>query len=276
MEMVQVSEFQVKSGGGRIWCRILQAGPPDERPLVILCHGIPTGGPPVEDDPGYEGLARELVSLGASTCYFNFRGTGLSEGNFSLAGWLEDLGRLAEELENEEKWGWRREKTCLMGFSGGGAVAILHAARNPGYGAVVSVSAPSDLRRLLPREMIAGFIEHARKIGIIRDPGYPPDLDVYYRELESNVPAEEVAMVSPTPLLIVHGDEDETVPVEEAHRLYQLAGPPKDLAIIEGGGHRLRLHEGAMDTVKDWLEKNFLVGTRDGRQGPSTHASTQK
>ena len=260
---VEAREFEVESGGTRIWCRVLLAGPPGRTPLIILCHGIPTGSPPVEDDPGYEGLAKELVRQGASACYFNFRGTGPSGGNFSVANWLEDLGHLAESLE--APGGWERKDTCLMGFSGGGAVAILHAARNPGYGAVVSVSAPSDFTRLLPREMIAGFVEHARRIGIIRDPDYPPDLEAYYRELEENVPADEVAMISPTPLLIVHGDEDETVSVEEAFRLFRFAGDPKELFIVEGGAHRLRLHRGAMERVFLWLKRNFLAGAQDSR-----------
>lgn len=232
--------------------------------MVILCHGIPTGSPPAENDPGYEGLAKELLELGASACYFNFRGTGLSEGNFSVAGWLEDLGRLAWELENNDRWGWKRSSISLWGFSGGGAVCILHAARNPGYGAVVAVSAPSDFTRLLPREMIGGFVEHAKKIGIIRDSGFPRDLDSYYRELEGNTPAIEVGKVSPTPLLVVHGDDDETVPLEEAHILYRLAREPKELVVIKGGTHRLRLNREAMDRTLDWLKRNFLDGSRTG------------
>jgi len=54
-------------------------------------------------------------------------------------------------------------------------------------------------------------------------------------------------------LLLVHGDTDEIVPVEQAYKLYQKAKEPKELAIIPGARHKLRLEEKAMATVLDWL-----------------------
>jgi len=62
-----------------------------------------------------------------------------------------------------------------------------------------------------------------------------------------------VGEVSPTPLLIVHGDEDDTVPVEEAYRLYEAAREPKELFIVEGGGHKLRHDAVAMERAVSWL-----------------------
>jgi fermentation-respiration switch protein FrsA (DUF1100 family) len=56
--------------------------------------------------------------------------------------------------------------------------------------------------------------------------------------------------------LLVHGSQDETVDVSHAHRLYAQAGEPKQLAIVEGAGHRLRHSEEAMDIVIDWLKSH--------------------
>jgi alpha-beta hydrolase superfamily lysophospholipase len=42
--------------------------------------------------------------------------------------------------------------------------------------------------------------------------------------------------------------------VEHAHRLYQKAQEPKELKIIPGARHRMRLDKAAMDSVLDWLE----------------------
>jgi pimeloyl-ACP methyl ester carboxylesterase len=39
------------------------------------------------------------------------------------------------------------------------------------------------------------------------------------------------------PILIVHGTADTVIPVEHGRRLFELAEQPKQLAIIEGGGH---------------------------------------
>jgi len=60
--------------------------------------------------------------------------------------------------------------------------------------------------------------------------------------------------VSPRSLLLVHGDADEVVPLEHAYRLYQKAREPKELLVIPGAKHRLRLEEKAMAAVLDWLK----------------------
>jgi fermentation-respiration switch protein FrsA (DUF1100 family) len=52
----------------------------------------------------------------------------------------------------------------------------------------------------------------------------------------------------------VHGSEDDVVDVGQAHRLYELAGEPKKLIVVEGVGHRLRHDEGSMTAVIDWLK----------------------
>jgi len=60
-------------------------------PALCLCHGIPGGGPPDPNDPGYPALAERFSQSGFITAIFNFRGTGDSEGNFDIAGWTRDL-----------------------------------------------------------------------------------------------------------------------------------------------------------------------------------------
>ena len=67
-------------------------------------------------------------------------------------------------------------------------------------------------------------------------------------------PIDYIAQVSPRPLLLVHGSQDKTVDVSHAHRLYAQAGEPKQLAIVEGAGHRLRRDEEAMAVVINWLK----------------------
>jgi predicted acyl esterase len=59
-------------------------------PALVLCHGIPAKvkGP---DDRGYPLLAEWFCREGFFVLIFNFRGAGLSEGNFDLLGWARDL-----------------------------------------------------------------------------------------------------------------------------------------------------------------------------------------
>jgi fermentation-respiration switch protein FrsA (DUF1100 family) len=63
-----------------------------------------------------------------------------------------------------------------------------------------------------------------------------------------------VAEIAPRPLLLVHGSQDETVAVSHAKRLYDTAGEPKQLIIIDGAGHALRQEDRATAVVIDWLK----------------------
>jgi fermentation-respiration switch protein FrsA (DUF1100 family) len=58
----------------------------------------------------------------------------------------------------------------------------------------------------------------------------------------------------------MHGDHDETVPLEHVHRLYEKAGEPKEKVIIPGAGHRLRLDDRAVKAALDWLADKVGAG----------------
>ncbi len=252
---MEVRSFELVSSGVTIRGRVLLPAGREAVPLVVLCHGIPSGTPPIEGDPGYEALAGRFLEEGVAACIFNFRGTGESGGNFSLPGWMEDLTTVLEAAFTGEGAfrGVDSARTALLGFSGGGAVSIVCAARRPGLRALAAISSPADFTHLLTREGIGGFIAHARSIGIIRDPDYPHSEEEYYLGIHECRPVEVVSRVSPTPILIVHGEADETVPVEEAHLLFQAAREPKELFLVPGGGHKLRLDRRAMDKAVGWI-----------------------
>ncbi len=252
--MAVIRDISLDSSGLAIRAKLALPSPERAWPLVVLCHGIPSGVP-APDEPGYEDLALQIVELGAAACWFNFRGTGDSDGNFSLPGWLEDLEVLLLALRSEREPFQYCDpaKAALMGFSGGGAVSIVCASQNPWLKAIASLSAPSDFARLMTREGLVAFIDHARTIGIIRDPGFPPSEEEYYAEMLECRPIDFVGKISPSPLLIIHGDLDDVVPVGEAARLYDAAGEPKELFIIAGGGHRLRFNRTAMNKALSWI-----------------------
>ena len=70
-------------------------------------------------------------------------------------------------------------------------------------------------------------------------------------------PIKHISRISPIPLLLVHGDQDDLVDVSHAHQLYAEAKEPKTLRIISGTGHRLRLNTEAMNMVIEWLKSNY-------------------
>jgi fermentation-respiration switch protein FrsA (DUF1100 family) len=50
-------------------------------------------------------------------------------------------------------------------------------------------------------------------------------------------PRYELAEIAPRPLLILHGDKDDTIPVRFASNLYRSAQEVKSMAVIKGFGH---------------------------------------
>ena len=218
--------------------------------LVVLCHGIPLNRPDPADR-GYPELARKICENGYAALFVNFRGTGDSGGNFHLGGWYSDLetvmGFVADELAE------RFSEVYLAGFSAGGALAIRYAAEHGGIQGVAAFAAPAEFSRIFPEEQLFAFLELARDVGIIKETSFPPTPDWFYREIEESRPVEYISRVSPVPLLLVHGEEDELIPVTDAGRLFEAAREPKELVLLPGGQHRLRQDPRSLDCLLGWL-----------------------
>jgi fermentation-respiration switch protein FrsA (DUF1100 family) len=60
--------------------------------------------------------------------------------------------------------------------------------------------------------------------------------------------------LSPRPILIIHGDQDDIVSPNSAFNLYKRAGEPKEILFVKGAGHRLRISEQAMNHALSWLK----------------------
>ncbi|MGD9118032.1 MAG: alpha/beta fold hydrolase [Dehalococcoidia bacterium] len=217
---------------------------------VCTCHGIPAG-PPDPNDRGYASLAEYLCSEGLAALIFNFRGTGLSGGNIDMLGWTRDLTAMLDYLYALDEVD--KSRLTLLGFSGGAAVSVCVAARDKRVSAMVSGACPAGFGEWTRRDPQT-LIEHFREVGAIRDKDFPASPQKWLDGFKAVRPIDYIARISPRPLLLVHGDKDETVSVDDAQRLYAKAGEPKKLAIIEGAGHRLRHDEKAMAIVLEWLK----------------------
>ena len=218
---------------------------------VCISHGIPaTANKP--DDGGYAVLAEKFCYAGFVTLIFNFRGTGPSQGNFDLLGWSRDLKAAVDLLYVRSEI--ERSKISLVGFSGGAAVSIYVAANDPRVSSVVALACPADFifPEEHPRENI---VNHFRDVGVIRDDNFPSSIDNWFDNFSTIAPIKWIAHIAPRPLYLIHGDKDELVPVEHANRLFKQAKVPKEINIISGAGHQLRLEGRAIDTTLDWLIK---------------------
>ncbi|MFI6793397.1 alpha/beta hydrolase [Nonomuraea sp. NPDC050383] len=165
---------------------------------------------------------------------FDFRGHGRSGGETTVG----DLEILDVEAAVRHARVVGYERIAVVGFSMGASVALRHAGLRGGVGAVVSVSGPARwyYRGTKPMRQVHWAIERplgrwaarvAKRTRIARGQWDPIPMPPY----------EAAALISPVPLLVVHGDADAFFPLEHAHQIYDGAREPKELWIESGYGH---------------------------------------
>ena len=230
-------------------------------PGLVLCHGMPVssgvrsdmdhsfGG----DELDYADLAEWCAWEGFATVIFNFRGTGDSGGNFHHLGWAQDLDTIISWLRDKPDVDHTR--IVLIGSSLGAAVAIYVAAHREDVAGLVSFASPSVM---VARSQPVEAVERLRKLGIIRDAWFPESLEDWAHESEKISPARWVGDVAPRHLLLLHGDADQVVPVQNAHALFDLAGENKELFLLSGVGHRFRHEASVMSKSLEWIKGKFL------------------
>ena len=219
-------------------------------PGLVLCHGFPAGpGGAATSGQTYPELAERLAAdTGWMVLAFNFRGTGASEGDFSLAGWLDDLDAAIDFLLDQGVSG-----VWLLGSSTGGALAICKTGEDERVRGVATLSARADFADWAADA--DGFLAHARAIGVIRDHSFPPDPEAWARELDEIRPTALIGKIPPRPILLVHGAEDETVPLQDARVLADAAGDAVELRVLAEAGHRLRHDPRAVALLIGWMER---------------------
>lgn len=259
--MVNREDFLVNSNGISISCSMFSMDPNYDRPVLLLCHGMPAGDNRQGDvstefsgqELDYPAIAEWFALEGFNTIIFNFRGTGESGGNFHPLGWVQDLNSLIDFVNSRRDL--KAENIAIFGSSLGAAISIYVASRRQDVGAVVSFASPATmLARKNPQDAIQRF----RDIGIIRDDSFPDSIDQWASESEELSPDKSIENISPRPILLIHGTSDEVVPTESAHILYSMAGKPKKIKILENVGHRLRSEPEALMCAIDWLKTVFV------------------
>ena len=226
---------------------------PDGRELgIVMAHGFSQNW---QVPMVWRVASRLRRSAGVVT--FDFRGHGRSGGSSTVGNKeildLEVAVRYAREL------GYQHIVT--VGFSMGASIVLRHAGLTGGVDAVVSVSGPGRwyYRGTTPMRRVHWVVEHragrlvSRKFlntRISNDRWDPVPVP----------PADAAAKIAPTPLLIVHGDEDRYFPVEHAHQLFEAAHDPKDLWVIPGFGHAERDAPPALlDRIAAWARAAATV-----------------
>jgi pimeloyl-ACP methyl ester carboxylesterase len=197
---------------------------------VILCHGMESN----KESDKLVLLSRELAGRGLLALRFDFACAGKS-GKFeeiTYSGEVEDL-QAAFAFMHDRQAG----KMAILGSSMGGTVALLFAAQHTGVATVVTIAAPVHPERFASRLLMPAEVREWRETGYTVYHGLRINVSLLDDLEKINVP--EAAKNIDCPVLILHGDQDDVVPVEEAHELYGYLPGSKRLSLLKGADHRL-------------------------------------
>lgn len=247
-------------------------------PAVIICHDLKG----FKDWGFFPLLAETLSDTGYITVTFNFsrNGIGSDLDNFTepdkfaqntCSHQLEDLGCLMNAIKSEKigKGLIDLDHIGLLGHGYGGGLAIVFASRHDMFQTLVVWSCISTVHRYSQDQLIEwerdGFLEIENKSA-----KQMMSLSVMFlkdiQENKTKLDIEKAASSLKVPVLVIHGELDETVPAEEAHTIYnRLKTESKDLMILEGANHNFGIthpfrtrnphFDTALDLSESWFDK---------------------
>ncbi|MDF0490845.1 S9 family peptidase [Sphingomonas sp. H39-1-10] len=218
--------------------------PAKDLPLILMPHG----GPFARDDESWDWWAQFLANRGYAVLQPNYRGssgygtkfTDLSKGQWGLA--------MQDDLTDAVAWATHEgiadaKRVCIVGGSYGGYAALRAAQRDKGvYRCAVSFAGVSDM---------PGMIRYDNRFLSGKS------TEDYFRER-----APDLAAVSPAnfaadfsiPVLLMHGDDDTTVPVKQSRLMVsRLKAAGKTYRYVEqpGGDHHLSSEADRVQFLKE-------------------------
>jgi hypothetical protein len=202
---------------------LLNAGANNATHAAVVCHPHPLFGGTLHNKVVFHAM-KALNSFGFPVLRFNFRGTGLSEGEHDYGkGEIEDVHTALDWLDAEYHL-----PIVFAGFSFGAAIGLRPACADPRVRAVIGLG--------IPVAPVAADTEDPR---------------VYTFEFLHDCAK---------PKLFVSGGRDQFGPRAKLEALVASVPEPKKLVIIQGADHFFEghLHE-LRDAVGSWINEAHLT-----------------
>ncbi|HCJ52491.1 MAG: hypothetical protein A2898_02750 [Candidatus Kerfeldbacteria bacterium RIFCSPLOWO2_01_FULL_48_11] len=212
---------------------------------IILLHGFSRSKEQMLPQASF------LHKAGYGVLMFDFRASGESGGKYITFGVKEqfDLESAIRYLKNRPEIS--KDRIGVVGFSMGGAVAILKGSDIPEIKAYVINSAFSRMSEVIKKN----FHEYLPHI-----PFYPFGyIALLYIRLRTGAyfphinPVQSISRLSSRPILLIHGARDETIPSHQARELARSSAGNVELWEIPGADHH-----GAYTAARDEYERRVL------------------
>jgi len=212
---------------------------PDEEnpPCVIASHGLLSS----KNSEKYVALAERMSEEEMAMLRFDFRGIGESEGSEkdnTISKKIVDLSRAIDFVKTYPGLG---KRIGLIGSSLGGFLSLLKASTDKEIKAVVVWATPLHLDDLGSKK---------------QEEDYPLPPEAFFEDLPRHRLMPLLPKVSNC--LVIHGEEDELVPMDQALGIFYNLGVPKEIHVIGGADHRLTNpahRQRAIELSVDWFKK---------------------
>ena len=232
----EVTAFHIRAGDGlRIhgYVTLPRAGG-EAPPMVVIPHGGPHR---FHDTWGYDAEAQLLASQGFAVLQVNYRGSGGYGHAYEEAGYGHWGDRMIEDVVDATRFAVRKgwadaRRVCIYGASYGGYAALQAAIVAPDlYRCAAGLAGVYDLERLPDAEpWIDSPLARAHfKTHVGSDPAA-------LRRFSPAFNAERLTV----PVLLIHGEKDRRVPVEQAERMRKALvaqGRPPEWLVEPNEGH---------------------------------------
>ena len=236
----------------------------ERAPAIAMFHGFT--GHKSEAHRLFVKVARSLCEAGFIVLRFDFRGSGDSEGDFenmTVPGEVNDAKMSISFLE--EQPGVDKEKIGVIGLSLGGRVAAILASEDRRVKFVILYSPAlgplrerfiSQLNDESLKDLDLGESVEVSAGWYLKKP--------FFDTVDDPVPLEVMDRIK-VPILIIHGDNDQVVPIEESKRGYEIIkdlNEKNELYIIKGGDHTFSNKEHTsqlIDKTLKWLLSLHLM-----------------
>ena len=241
-----MGEFYLDNDGIKLHAKLDRPEGIEHCPLAIVLHGL-TGH---MEEEHIVAVSAGLNQVGVATLRVELYGHGKSGGDFAehtLYKWITNVLAVIDYVKTLD---WPTE-LYQGGHSQGGLTTML-----------VAGMRPDDLKAIFPLSpaiVIADGVRKGEMLGMTFDPAHIPDrfafgtvpLNGNYFRVAQTLDVDGAIAHYPSPVLLVHGDQDQAVPVR-----YSLDAAEKyanaRLVIIENDDHNYRAH---LDQVVEAVQR---------------------
>lgn len=250
-------------------------------------------------------FARALTPRGYACLTFDYRGFGFSDGERGRlvpTEQVEDIRAAVDYASSQPGGEWRT--VVLLGWGLGGALVIAEAADDDRVAAVASLNGFADgfrtTRALHDDASWAALVDrfdkdrlersrHGRsglhpafdlvrlqgptrryvETELYKDSGFGFPVTYYSSERLLRFSVEHlVGRIAPRPLFLAHGADNDLYLPAESKRLYELAGEPRELHLLDGAGHSEWMHDGnetferLVDLIDGFIQRSLALDER--------------